>query len=66
MEVSTTNYLLPKSLPTTEQQGPLPYASVETEPCAAAGLQHPCRLWGSGGVRHSVLQGIPWNWSLGS
>ena len=42
-EMSTTNWHLPRALPTTEQQGHLPSASAEIEPCtaAAAGLKHP-------------------------
>ena len=40
--LSATNWHLPRALPTTEQQGLLPSASVEIETCAAAAidLQH--------------------------
>ena len=60
--LSTTNWHLPRALPTTEQQRHLPSASMETEPHAAiaADLQQPLRV--QGGVRHSVLQGIWWGW----
>ena len=40
--MSATSWHYPRALPTTEQQGHLPSAPVETEPCAAA-LQHPLR-----------------------
>ena len=56
--VSTTNWHFPRALPTTEQQGHLPSASVEIEPCATAAvdLQHSLREfrveWGP-----PVLQG---------
>ena len=41
--LSTTNWHWPKALPLTEQQGHLPSASAEIEPCATAAvdLQHP-------------------------
>ena len=44
-ELSTTNWQLPRALSMTEQQGHLPSAFAETEPCAAAAvdLQHPLR-----------------------
>ena len=40
--MSTTNWRLSRELPATEQQGHLPSAWIETEPCAAAAvdLQH--------------------------
>jgi len=40
--LSTTNWHLPRALSMTEQQGHLPSAFAETEPCAAAAtdLQH--------------------------
>lgn len=43
--LSTTNWHLPGALSVTEQQGHLPAAFAETEPCAAAAvdLQHPPR-----------------------
>ena len=43
--VSTTSWHLPRALPTTEQQRPLPSASAETEPHAAIAvdLQQPLR-----------------------
>ena len=45
LNVSTTNWHLPRALPTTEQQKHLPSASTETEPQAAIAvdLQHPLR-----------------------
>ena len=43
--LSTTNWHLPRALPTTEQQRHLPSASMETEPHAAIAvdLQQPLR-----------------------
>ena len=43
MLLSTTNWHLPRALPTTEQQRHLPAASTETEPHAAIAvdLQQP-------------------------
>ena len=43
--VSTTNWHLPRELPTTEPQRRLPSASMETEPPAAIAVdvQHPLR-----------------------
>ena len=43
--LSTTNWQLPRALPTTEQQRHLPSASMETEPHAAIAvdLQQPLR-----------------------
>ena len=45
MKVSTTNWHLPRALPTTEQQRRLPSASTEIEPYAAVAidLQQPLR-----------------------
>ena len=45
LNVSTTNWHLPRALPTTEQQRHLPSASRETEPPAtiAVDLQQPLR-----------------------
>ena len=45
LNVSTTNWHLPRALPTTEQQRHLPSASRETEPHAAIAvdLQQPLR-----------------------
>ena len=53
MLLSTTNWHLPRALPTTEQQRHLPAASTETEPHAAIAvdLQQPLR--DVRGVRHS-------------
>ena len=44
-KLPTTNWRLPRALPTTEQQGHLPSASVESEPHAAVAtdLQQPLR-----------------------
>ena len=61
--VSTTNWLMPRWLPMTEQQGHSPWPS-ETKPRTVA-LQHPLREFrGVHGVRHSVLQAISWDSSL--
>ena len=60
LSVSTTNWHLPKALPTIEKRWYLPSAPTETEPCwlsiAPKGMQ--------GGVRQPVLQGIWWDRSL--
>ena len=53
--MSTTNWHFPRAFASEQQQeGHLPAASAETEPCAAAAanFQHLLR-W----VEHSVLQG---------
>ena len=64
--VSTTYCLLPRALPVTEQQGHLPSASVEIEPCAPAtvDLQQPLREFGGNEVH--CVQGIWWDKSLDS
>ena len=67
LEVSTTNWHLPRAWPTTEQQRHLPSASMETEPSAAIAVDLPTIPEGvQGGVRHSLLQGIWWDRSLDS
>ena len=58
--VSTTNWHLPKALPTTEKQWCLPSAPTETEPCWLSIAPEGMHGW----VRHSVLQGIWWDRSL--
>ena len=66
--LSTTNWHLPRALPMIEQQGHLPSASAETEPCAAAAadLQHPLREfrveWGTLCSRESGGTGL---WIVG-
>ena len=68
MYLSTTNWHLPRALPTREQQRHLPSASTEIEPHAARAVD----LYSTSpegvqsGVRHSVLQGISWDRSLDS
>ena len=62
--VSTTSWHLPRALPTTEQQRPLPSASAETEPHAAVAvdLQQPLRefrvKWGTLCSRESGGTGL--------
>ena len=65
MKVSTTNWHLPRAMPTTEPQRRLPSASTETEPHAAIAddLQQPLREFR---VERGMLQGIWWDSSLDS
>lgn len=42
--MSTTNWHLSRELPEAEQQGRLPSAWMEAEPCAAAGVHLQCLL----------------------
>ena len=64
--VSTINWHLPRSLPVTKQQGHLPSASAEVEPCAAAAvdLQLPLREfraeWGTLCSRNLMGQVFRW------
>ena len=51
--MSTANWHWPRASPTTEQQGHLPTASAETEPCAAELLTFNTH-WGSSGWREAL------------